>query len=101
MYKQFRKFKPPRIEPGIAYNEEINILSNHQKNLRLRKEKEKNEEKVKLLKATKNKALHSIRNIQEKENKNKLNAVHDEINNSKNQGHPTRLFFYISSKHLF
>ena len=78
------KFKPPRIKPGIAYNEEINILSNHQINLRLRIEKEKNEEKVKLLKATRNKALHSIRNIQEKENENKLNVVLDEINNSKN-----------------
>ena len=44
------QFKPPRIKPGLAYNEEINILSNHQKNLRLRIEKEKNEEKVKLLK---------------------------------------------------
>ena len=37
-----------------------------------------------MLKATRNKALHSIRNIQEKENKDQLNVVHDEINNSKN-----------------
>ena len=59
-------------------------MSNHPKNLRLRIEKEKNEEKVQLLKATRNKALHSIRNIQEKENENKLNVVLDEINNSKN-----------------
>ena len=39
--------------------------------------------KVKVLKATRNKALHSIRNIQEKENESKLNVVLDEINNSK------------------
>ena len=37
------QYKPPRIKPGIVYNEEINILSNHQKNLRLQIEKEKNE----------------------------------------------------------
>ena len=29
------KFKPPRIKPGIAYNEKINVLSNHQKKLKI------------------------------------------------------------------
>ena len=37
-----------------------------------------------MLKAIRNKALHSIRNIQEKENENELNVALDEINNSKN-----------------
>ena len=35
-------------------------------------------------KTARSKALHSIRNIQKKENENKLNVILDEINNSKN-----------------
>ena len=54
------------------------------KSLRLRIEKERNDEKVKLLKTARNKDLHLIKNMQEKENKNKLNVVLDEINSSKN-----------------
>jgi hypothetical protein len=85
----------PKYVKNHKYNSDIDILSEHQKNLRLKIETEKNVDKKKILKGARNKALQSIKEINIKAKHDKLYETIEEINASKDDSR--RMFKAVKS----
>ena len=75
------------LKKDVYFNEQIDKLSQKQKDLRLRIESENDYNTKNALKKSRNEISRSIKNIKQQEKEEKYDIIAQNINNSKNEHH--------------